>query len=638
MSMPPGKANACALAITPHDVAARVAASCPSTETEDGHPNQARPDQSSSCCSDSTQDGLCIPGGRRRVPVAVPALSLCVSPDESPKDQSESVAATLPALSPSTPTYPECLCAPSTSAHGLSASMPTATASPVAFSPPLLSSDPPLPSKPVVCDHMGDPCVAVPWQSTSTAPFLLLDTRPSHIYMGCRDSQAMTCLGTGHIQGAINVQIPSLLLRRMQRALANQPEMLDTMDVVSFIHLPSNIKHDRSLYETQRTHSAAASVPQDTLEALMRAYWFLDVLVLYEDDTSALAGHLLLKLIAALRTRVASLASQSPQVAEARHGLYYVPGGMRTLRETPESLAWFRVLDAEPSQEDEDTSIIATPGPVDATSSFLSSFATSTQEKMPSPLRLLSSHRPSLPRLRTSSGPAPPLPLVARRHTTREGSRMSKASHLHVATTAMPTMTRFSDGALFDEPQSAREIYDVLTFDVSTIIPNELYLGPDIQTPDNVMVLRTLGVRAIINTAQEVEDGGTPELQLRQQFEEYLYLPMHDSVEADGVQTALNQACSFLDIMHERGLPTYVHCRAGKSRSAMIVMAYLMHQRRWRLQQAYAYVTTCRPDASPNIGFIAELMHFERTQHPIHQQHDALPSATARSVSLPPPM
>lgn len=57
--------------------------------------------------------------------------------------------------------------------------------------------------------------------------------------------------------------------------------------------------------------------------------------------------------------------------------------------------------------------------------------------------------------------------------------------------------------------------------------------------------------------------------------------------------------------------PTYVHCKAGKSRSVLIVMAYLIHHLHWPLRRSYAHVVERRRDVSPNIGFVAELMRFE---------------------------
>jgi hypothetical protein len=60
--------------------------------------------------------------------------------------------------------------------------------------------------------------------------------------------------------------------------------------------------------------------------------------------------------------------------------------------------------------------------------------------------------------------------------------------------------------------------------------------------------------------------------------------------------------------------PTYVHCKAGKSRSVTAVMAYLIHANHWTLSQAYTFVVERRKGISPNIGFVSELMTFEEEE------------------------
>jgi hypothetical protein len=60
--------------------------------------------------------------------------------------------------------------------------------------------------------------------------------------------------------------------------------------------------------------------------------------------------------------------------------------------------------------------------------------------------------------------------------------------------------------------------------------------------------------------------------------------------------------------------PTYVHCKAGKSRSVTVVLAYLIHANAWTLKTSYAYVAERRKGISPNIGFVAELMQFEEAE------------------------
>lgn len=60
--------------------------------------------------------------------------------------------------------------------------------------------------------------------------------------------------------------------------------------------------------------------------------------------------------------------------------------------------------------------------------------------------------------------------------------------------------------------------------------------------------------------------------------------------------------------------PTYVHCKAGKSRSVTAVIAYLIHANHWTLSRAYSFVVERRKGISPNIGFVSELMNFEEQE------------------------
>jgi protein tyrosine phosphatase len=54
-----------------------------------------------------------------------------------------------------------------------------------------------------------------------------------------------------------------------------------------------------------------------------------------------------------------------------------------------------------------------------------------------------------------------------------------------------------------------------------------------------------------------------------------------------------------------------VHCMAGISRSATIVIAYLMKEKQMGFQEAYAYVKKKRSIVFPNSGFRHQLREFE---------------------------
>ncbi len=54
-----------------------------------------------------------------------------------------------------------------------------------------------------------------------------------------------------------------------------------------------------------------------------------------------------------------------------------------------------------------------------------------------------------------------------------------------------------------------------------------------------------------------------------------------------------------------------VHCAAGMSRSASLVIAYLMIENNWYYEEAYSYVKKKRPIIDPNIGFVKQLKAIE---------------------------
>ncbi|CAK9787292.1 hypothetical protein CC85DRAFT_284347 [Cutaneotrichosporon oleaginosum] len=148
--------------------------------------------------------------------------------------------------------------------------------------------------------------------------------------------------------------------------------------------------------------------------------------------------------------------------------------------------------------------------------------------------------------------------------------------------------------------------------EVSTVLPGFLYLGPEISTRADVEVLLSMGIRRVLNVALECDDDEG--LGLRTAFERYYRIPMKDSVEESGVGQGIRDACDFLDDARLHDAPVYVHCKAGKSRSVTVVLAYLIHANAWTLKTSYAYVAERRHGISPNIGFVAELIQFEETE------------------------
>ena len=59
----------------------------------------------------------------------------------------------------------------------------------------------------------------------------------------------------------------------------------------------------------------------------------------------------------------------------------------------------------------------------------------------------------------------------------------------------------------------------------------------------------------------------------------------------------------------------FVHCKAGKSRSATVVVAYLILFEGMKQRDAYDYVKNLRPEVSPNLGFVMVLDKLEMERH-----------------------
>src|SRR6266480_724222 len=96
-----------------------------------------------------------------------------------------------------------------------------------------------------------------------------------------------------------------------------------------------------------------------------------------------------------------------------------------------------------------------------------------------------------------------------------------------------------NDHASLDTPPPVT--HPEAAFEVSTIIPGFLFLGPEITKEIEVEELKEKGVRRILNMAFECDDC----LGLKEAFDRYLKLNIKDSVEED-VENGLRIAMDFI--------------------------------------------------------------------------------------------
>ena len=116
--------------------------------------------------------------------------------------------------------------------------------------------------------------------------------------------------------------------------------------------------------------------------------------------------------------------------------------------------------------------------------------------------------------------------------------------------------------------------------------------------------LRKMGVTHILNMASAKCPCFHPNA-----FQ-YKGLPLTDT-PSQNIMQHFSETTGFIREAKARGGCVYVHCIEGKSRSATVVLAYLMDTEGMSLQQAMSTVKRVRPIANPNEGFLIQLQHYE---------------------------
>lgn len=143
-------------------------------------------------------------------------------------------------------------------------------------------------------------------------------------------------------------------------------------------------------------------------------------------------------------------------------------------------------------------------------------------------------------------------------------------------------------------PETVRAT-DVLSF---------LYLGNERDASD-ITRLKRLGITYVLNVTAHL-----PKHQSTDDFN-FKRIPAIDDCQQN-LKQYFEEAFSFIDEARDSGSKILVHCQAGISRSATIVIGYLMKNFRLSLVEAYQQVKGKRPIISPNLNFMGQLLELEQ--------------------------
>ena len=147
-----------------------------------------------------------------------------------------------------------------------------------------------------------------------------------------------------------------------------------------------------------------------------------------------------------------------------------------------------------------------------------------------------------------------------------------------------------------------------LSVDVNcTKILPYLYLGGYEVTTDKRMMQDTLKITHIVNVTVESE------CHFEEDFK-YAHIKLSDSTDRNKADllSILDEAFAFIDDAKQNNGAVLVHCQVGMSRSASVVIAYLMCVEKMSLHAAFVLVKGKRPVTAPNYGFMEQLVEYEQ--------------------------
>lgn len=131
-----------------------------------------------------------------------------------------------------------------------------------------------------------------------------------------------------------------------------------------------------------------------------------------------------------------------------------------------------------------------------------------------------------------------------------------------------------------------------------------LYLG-SMKGARNVKELKTKNITAVLTVAAK-----SYLVYEKEDIPNHLIIEADDEADYD-LSQHFDTALEFIGKHLETG-NVFVHCFAGVSRSATVVIAYLLKEWRKSLTEVTKYVKQKRGVASPNRGFYKQLMEFEK--------------------------
>jgi len=140
------------------------------------------------------------------------------------------------------------------------------------------------------------------------------------------------------------------------------------------------------------------------------------------------------------------------------------------------------------------------------------------------------------------------------------------------------------------------------SFNADEVIP-AVYIG-NVVDAHNVDELKKRGITHVVDAVLGVAPPFPEDFK-------YLHVPLIDC-PSESILPHFNQTCAFIEEAIASGGKVLVHCMRGVSRSATLVAAYLMYERRVTCKESVAILQDKRSIICPNDGFMMQLQWYEK--------------------------
>ncbi|PRP88599.1 hypothetical protein PROFUN_03010 [Planoprotostelium fungivorum] len=136
----------------------------------------------------------------------------------------------------------------------------------------------------------------------------------------------------------------------------------------------------------------------------------------------------------------------------------------------------------------------------------------------------------------------------------------------------------------------------------SAVIEGKLFLG-SLQSAQSFFLLKQLAITHVLSVLRTSKPFYPEDFQ-------YMTIDAEDTASYD-ISKCFEMSHKFIDSGLKGGGAVLVHCAQGISRSASVVISYIMKKRKIAFEDALRYVVEKRPIVCPNSGFRSQLKRYE---------------------------